>query len=469
VTRAVPIRGQTVSSPPQRPDRAESVRTRGFIGGVLGTAFAVALGFGLIVPALPAFAVELGAGFGAASAVVAAFAGVRLLFSGPAGVLVDRRQVRTVVAVGLLIVAVSSGLTALARTYLELLLLRGAGGVGSAMFIVGIGQHVVRTVPSRERGRANGLLQGAFLLGGASGPAVGGLVVDLLGIRAPFVIYAAGLLIATVVTLNYLDEEAASDEVAASGDEPEGGGGARDGGGRDPEGGGGDPEGGGSGGVEEEFSGGQPEVPAADAAPLTALLIDEPRAAFREVLRDRTFWASLYIYMAIAWAAQGTRFVAVPLLGSEVLGQTIGLVGIALTVSSVAHGALLWPASRTADSRGRLLPLRVGMLLYVVSMVGLTAVAGPVGLVLWMLVQGAANGIASPMPASVVGDLAPLGAEGRAVGLMNVARDVGAVAGPLATGVIAEYLGFDAAFILAAVLLGIGFAVTFLMRETLER
>jgi MFS transporter, DHA1 family, multidrug resistance protein len=455
VTRAVPIRGQTVSSPPQRPDRAESVRTRGFIGGVLGTAFAVALGFGLIVPALPAFAVELGAGFGAASAVVAAFAGVRLLFSGPAGVLVDRRQVRTVVAVGLLIVAVSSGLTALARTYLELLLLRGAGGVGSAMFIVGIGQHVVRTVPSRERGRANGLLQGAFLLGGASGPAVGGLVVDLLGIRAPFVIYAAGLLIATVVTLNYLDEEAASDEVAASGDEPEGGGG--------------DPEGGGSGGVEEEFSGGQPEVPAADAAPLTALLIDEPRAAFREVLRDRTFWASLYIYMAIAWAAQGTRFVAVPLLGSEVLGQTIGLVGIALTVSSVAHGALLWPASRTADSRGRLLPLRVGMLLYVVSMVGLTAVAGPVGLVLWMLVQGAANGIASPMPASVVGDLAPLGAEGRAVGLMNVARDVGAVAGPLATGVIAEYLGFDAAFILAAVLLGIGFAVTFLMRETLER
>jgi MFS family permease len=129
------------------PPRAESVRSRGFLGGVLLTAFAVAVGFGLIVPALPAFAVELGAGFGAAAVVIATFAAVRLACNGPAGVVVDRVGARQVVAWGLLVVALSSGMTALARTYVELLVLRGAGGVGSAMFIVGIGQHIVRTVP----------------------------------------------------------------------------------------------------------------------------------------------------------------------------------------------------------------------------------------------------------------------------------------------------------------------------------
>jgi MFS transporter, DHA1 family, multidrug resistance protein len=409
------------------PPRAESVRTSGFVGGVLLTAFAVAIGFGLIVPALPTFAVELGAGFGAASVVVATFAAVRLLCSGPVGLVVDRLGARQVVAWGLVLVAVSSGLTALARTYPELLVLRGAGGVGSAMFIVGIGQHIVRTIPGPERGRANGLLHGAFLLGGASGPAVGGLVVELLGIRAPFVVYAVALLAATLATVRYLREEG-TDATAASGAAP-------------------------VGAEPAAHAHAQP----ADSSPRLGVL-----------LRDRTFWAALYLYAAISWSSQWVRFVAVPLLGSQVLGESIGLVGIALTVSSAAHGLVLWPASRHADSRGRLGPLRAGTAVYVVSLLGLMTVAGPVGLVVWMAVQGIANGISAPVPAAVIADLAPPGGEGRAVGMMNVARDVGSVLGPLATGYIAQIWSFDAAFLVAAVLLAGGFVAPLLMRETLE-
>lgn len=442
------------------PIRAESVRTRGFVGGVLATAFAVAVGFGLIVPALPTFAVQLGAGYGAASIVIATFAAVRLLCSGPAGIAVDRLGSRWIVASGLLIVSLSSGLVALAQTYAHLLVLRGAGGVGSALFIVGIGQHVVRTVPSRERGRANGMLQGAFLLGGASGPAIGGLVVEILGIRAPFVAYAATLLVATVVTLRYLREEEGSDAVAASGrttppPDPSAG----------PDLVGPGTSGGAPGAGEEPV----PPAAAASAPGPSPGRPAEGDGRLGPLLRDPTFWAALYLYAAIAWASQGVRFVAVPLLGSDVLGEAIGIVGVALTVSSVAHGALLWPASRHADSRGRLGPLRVGTAIYVVSMLGLITVTGPVGLIAWMAVQGVANGIASPLPAAVVGDLAPPGAEGRAVGLMNIARDIGAVAGPLATGYIAEFWSFDAAFLVSAGLLGLGVLVTLVMRETLER
>lgn len=410
------------------PSRATSVRTPGFIGGVLGTAFAVALGFGLIVPALPDFATQLGAGFGATSAIISTFAAVRLISSGPAGALVDRAGARPVVAAGLLIVAVSSGVTALADSYFELLVLRGAGGVGSAMFITGIGQHIVRTVPSGERGRANGLLQGAFLLGGASGPAVGGLVIEALGIRAPFVIYAVTLLAATAATVAYLD--AGSDTVAVSG-----------------------------------------TGTASGTVPRGGGMLDRFRLLERlgPLVRDRTFWAALGLYAAVAWASQGTRFVAVPLLGTEVLGEGSLIVGIALSASSVAHALLLWPVSRVADGRGRRPPARIGVVIYVVSMLGLMTVTGSTGLIAWMLVQGAANGITSPIPAAVVGDLAPPGAEGRAVGVMNIARDLGSVFGPLATGVIADAFGFDLAFALAGVLLAVAFVGTLRMRETLER
>lgn len=405
---------------PSSPRRAESVRTIGFVGGVLGTSFAVALGFGLIAPALSTFATRLGADFGAAGAVIATFAAVRLLFNGPAGSLTDRFGARPIVAGGLLIVAVSAAATGFATDYLQLLVLRGAGGVGSAMFLVGLNQHIVLAVPSAERGRANGLLQGTFLLGGVSGPAVGGFAIDLLGIRAPFLIYAVTLLGATVLTVRYL--RGGSRSTAATGDRTA-------------------------------------EPPAATQS---------ARATLAPVLRDRTFWAALGVYAAISWASQGTRYVAIPLLGSEVLGGGGTLVGLALTASSIAQGALLWPVARWADTRGRRLPLILGSGVAVVAMLGMATVAGPLGLVLWSIIQGAANGMASPIPAAVVGDVAPPDAAGRAVGVMNIARDIGAVLGPLVTGYVAQLAGFDAAFLVAAGLLLAGFAATFTMRETLE-
>ncbi len=440
----------------RRPTPAASVRTVGFVGGVLGTAFAVALGFGLIVPALPAFATRLGASYSATSAIVATFAAVRLLSSPPAGVLVDRVGARVVVAAGTTVVAVSSAAIALVTSYVQLLVLRGVGGVGSALFITGIGQHVVRTIPSAERGRANGMLQGAFLMGGASGPALGGLVVDALGIRAPFAIYAVTLLVAAVVTLRYLRSDP---DPAPAGGAPVRGRGVRSA--LQPI----------SGNPDVQPEPGPGRIPSVAEGQAGGLPGDPPVASARlgPLWGDRTFQAVLLLYGAVAWASQGIRLVAIPLLGTEVLGESLALVGVALTASSAAHGLLLWPVGQFADGRGRLLPARVGTAVYVVSMLGLVTVDGPVSLVLWLVVQGAANGIVSPIPAAVVADLVPPQAAGRAVAVLNVARDVGTVLGPLVTGILAQAAGFDAAFLLAAALLAAAFAVSLTMRETLQR
>jgi len=71
-------------------------------------AFCVALGFGIVGPAIPIFADEFGVSAFWASAVVSVFAAMRLVGALPAGWLVDRTGERITLATGLTIVAVSS-------------------------------------------------------------------------------------------------------------------------------------------------------------------------------------------------------------------------------------------------------------------------------------------------------------------------------------------------------------------------
>ena len=123
-------------------------------------AFCVALGFGIVAPALPIFARSFGVSATAASAVISVFALVRLVGATPAGALVDRVGERTTLAWGLAVVAVSSALAGLATTYLQLLVLRGVGGLGSAMFTVSAMSLLLRSVERSERVYAAMLARG---------------------------------------------------------------------------------------------------------------------------------------------------------------------------------------------------------------------------------------------------------------------------------------------------------------------
>ena len=57
---------------------------------LVAVAFFVALGFGIVAPALPVFARDFGVGRAAAGAVISVFAVMRIAFALPAGRLVDR-------------------------------------------------------------------------------------------------------------------------------------------------------------------------------------------------------------------------------------------------------------------------------------------------------------------------------------------------------------------------------------------
>ena len=170
--------------PPPRDRLPERLRSRFRASGglprevyVLGLiAFCVAVGFGVLVPVLPVFARSFGVDNFAVGAVVSAFAALRLVTSPFCGRLIDRFGERLVMAVGIFIVAASSGVAGISQTYEQLLVLRGIGGVGSAMFTVSATTLLLTSVEAGLRGRAAGFFQGGFLLGGMTGPAIGGVL-----------------------------------------------------------------------------------------------------------------------------------------------------------------------------------------------------------------------------------------------------------------------------------------------------
>lgn len=418
-----------MSSPP--PAVRSLLRDPTFVAA-LAIAVVVAIGFGLVVPILPLYARAFGVGLFAVTAVVSVFAFVRLISHLYTGSLSDRIGARRAIGIGALVVAVSSLLTATAPNYWALIVFRGAGGFGSALFFNAILSLVVSSVPSALRGRAVGLLQGAFLFGISIGPSVGGLLAAPLGLRWPFVIYGLFCLAAAAVAMVFLPKVGRP----------------------------------GRGHVEAaEGAEGEPvaAVPAAAVTGIGPLI----RAA-GGLCRDRAFVAALIMMAASRWAATGVRFSLVPVFGDEVVGASAQIIGFALTLAALTHLAMLWPAGKAADTLGR---RAVGIPAFFVFAViaAFLGFADTVPLfLLAMAAYGIGTGLSSVTPPAVVGDIAPPEQTGVAVGALNTAGDLGAVLGPLVSGWLAERAGYPWGFGASAVLLAVAGLYAIRMRETLD-
>ena len=399
----------------RRPLRALATQPREVVV-LVAVAFAVALGFGVVAPAIPLFARELGVGRTAAGLVVSAFAAARLLSALSSGRLVDRLGPRRVLAAGIGVVAVSSAVAGLAQTYAQLVVLRGAGGVGSAMFTIAATTLLLRTVEPARRASASGLFQTGFLLGGIAGPAVGGLVTGI-SVRAPFFLYALTLAVAGAVGLALLPRDA-PDRAAHAG-----------GGGTDDDG---------------------PGLLAA--------------------LRLPAYRAALVCWFSQSWTVFGVRAAVVPLYVTEGLREDPLWVGVGFSLSAALTAAFLVVGGRVADGRGRRPALLAGTAGSALGALGLAAGGGLVPYLVAMAVLGVGGGLLGPVPAAVVGDVAGGRRRGGTlVAAHSMAGDAGAVLGPAAGGALADGPGFGAAFLATAGVLAAGTAAAAVMPETLER
>ncbi|MGG7463061.1 MFS transporter [Plantibacter sp. YIM 135347] len=359
-------------------------------------AFFVMLGFGVVVPVLPVFVRSFNVGYVEVGAVVSAFALMRLIANPFVGWVVDRVGERTVLAIGIGIVALSSGLVGIAVDYPQVLVLRGVGGIGSAMFSVAAMTLLLRTTDPARRGRSVGFYQGGFLVGGMAGPAVGGLLASI-SLTAPFFFYAITLTIAGAIGLFLLSGK---EQVSTS----------------------------------------------TDAVPVL------PPTPFRVVLRDRRFQSALLANFASGWSAMGVRGALVPVLVVEVLHDEPAWTGIAFAVAAVVQTIALGPAGRFVDTVGRRPAIIGGFAVGAAAMLAM-----PFATELWILitllsVYGAAAALMGTAPAAAVGDAAG-GRGGRPVAVFQAVSDLGAIVGPLAAGALLDAFSFPAAFASAFVLM----------------
>ncbi len=372
--------------------------------------FTVALGFGIVAPAIPAFARLFGVSVAAAASVISVFALMRVIGALPAGRLVDRFGEPGVMAAGIAVVAVSSVLAGFSKSFVELMVLRGSGGVGSAMFSISAQALLLGTVPAGQRGRASGLFSGGFLLGGISGPAVGGLIAAW-SLRAPFFIYGCLLVVPAILAAVVLR--------------------------RTP----------------------NHRQPAASQPPVRAL------ATLGRAVRSRTYRAAASANMADGFAALGVRGALVPLFVREVLHRSAVWTGIAFLLFAVLNGAALVPGGRVADSLGRRPVVVVGCAVSAVGMVMLAVLPGLWAFLAALAVAGFGSGLLDVAPAAMIGDIIDRDG-GTLVASYQMAGDIGSVTGPVAGGFLVDSASYGSAFGLAAVVLGAAAVLGLVSPET---
>ena len=370
---------------------------------VAAVAIAVALGFGLVVPVLPLFVRSFGVSPTDAGLVVSVFSLVRLLFDVPAGRIVDRIGPAPAMAAGTGLVGVSSLLVAFAPSFEWLVVLRGAGGVGSALFSASLTAYVLARVPPERVGSAMGTVSAAFMLGSIFGPTVGGLASGELGLRAPFLLYGGFCGLAALIALLVVGPASREAHARAAA----------------------------HGGARLTFS---PML-------LTALL-----ATF-------SLW----------WLIGGFRFLLVPLYGRDELLLNEAQIGLGITASSLANLLVLWPAGRAADRLGpRLVGVPAFLLLGLTGLAFLPA-QGLGGYLIANALFGLIYGFATVVPGVLLARVLPAGRSGSVAGLSSFSGDLGGVIGPVALGSALTGGGYPLAIVLSgipAILAALGIAAT---------
>ena len=355
----------------------------------------IALGYGVISPAMPSFARTFGVSIEAVTFLVTVFSLSRLCFAPVSGLLVQRLGERRIYIGGLLVVALSTMACAFSQTYWQLLVFRALSGMGSTLFYVSALGLMIHISPVDARGRVAGIFTTSFMLGVVCGPAIGGLAAGW-GLTAPFVVYGVAMLGVAVVLFYSLRHS----ELAAP-------------------------------------------------APPTRTTV-----TMREALRVRAYRSALLANFATGWSAFGLRVALVPLFISDVMGRSVGIIGLVLAMFAAGNALAVIPSGYLSDRMGRRTLLIVGLSASGAATVWLGALSSLPAFLAVACVVGATTGIyMSPMQAAVADILGSEARAGMPVAMVQMMGDLGAIVGSMTLGWVAEQIGFGWGFAISGIVL----------------
>lgn len=382
--------------------RIPEVRT-----SIAGT-FIIMVGFGILSPILPLYARSFGVGLDSVGVLVAAFSVTRLAIDPFTGAIIRRLGERRAVVLGAIVVGLTTALAAVAPTFTLLVLFRGAGGAGSAIFFTGLLSYMLRTIPGDRIGRVMSVWYASFNVGIIAGQPLGGVFADRLGAVSTLWIYAATCFVSAAVFARTM---------RGTGSEPR----------------------------QERSSG------------------------VRRLPWRRPFLAVLLANGAYAWMIAGVYSTLIPLFGDERVGLSELGIGIGLAAASITEFAVLFPAGKATDRIGRKAVLVPGYAAMALALVLWPLATTPALFFLANGIFGLISGYAGVPQAPMLSDVTEDEMRGTAVAVFRFFGDLGFVLGPLVAGASADAFGYGAAFSLSSIPLVLAMLFVLTVPETLRK
>lgn len=365
---------------------------------LLGISITVALGFGMIIPILPLYARSFGVSIALIGMVQLVFGTTRFSFGLVSGVVVDIFGERACTIAGLLIVSASSFAAGVAQSFPQLVAARGIGGAGSALFIGGLMNRIIRIIEPAAMGRATGAFRSSFLVGIGLGPIFGGVVAEQLdSLSAPFHIYGAGLVLASAIAFVVMRGETREAETQKKS-------------------------------IRASLQA---------AAPL---------------MKDQRYVVALLATFVGWWTISGPAQTLGPIYAETILGLSTQQIGLAVTMLAVGEILILMIAGRAADRYGRRAVLVPSLACTALATASLGFIDGvPWAYYPLMVAIGAGIAAGGAAAGGLLADSIPEGGSGAAVGVNQMAGDVGYLIAPLTLGGIAEAISFRVAYLIGAI------------------
>jgi len=276
------------------------------------------------------------------------------------------------------------------------------------MFSVAAGSVIMRSVDDNQRGHAQAVYQGAFLLGGIAGPAIGGLL-SIISLRAPFFVYSILLFVSGVVALMFLRSNSA--------------------------------------------------VPPASKSK------ERESTNIAQAFAMKPYRIALVLAFISTWVFFGLRASILPIFVTEELDSTTAVVGYGLALSAVLQGIFLLRAGHFSDSKGRRAASIIGANVVMVGVLLLTFATNIWIYLISMAVLGLGGAFLATVPASIVGDIMK-GKGGKVIAVFQMAGDAGMIVGPIVIGWLSDLYSYRIAFGASAAIFLIALYLAYQIPET---
>jgi MFS transporter, DHA1 family, tetracycline resistance protein len=372
------------------------------------------LGFGIVIPVLPFYALEFGATPLEVTVLIASFSAAQLLASPLWGRVSDRRGRRPLIIAGLFASAVSYLIFGLAGSLAMLLLSRMAAGAAGGTISVAHA-YVADTTRGSERARAMGLIGAAAGIGVMIGPMIGGFF-SRFGLGAPGFV-AAALCAANGVAAIFLLPESRPRRAPGT-------------------------------------------VRTGEAATLRGWLSTMVRYPLSLLL-------SVY-FLAITSFAAMTALLALYLEARFQLGaQDMGVIfAIAGGTTVIVRGVLLGVLVRRIGEAGT---ARLGTVGLASAMVAMAFLPGPLWMAVVVPLYAFGAGTLFPALSSLVSRATDAESQGSVLGGKDVVGGTGRVLGPLWGGLVFQQVSIGSPFLVGASLVGCAFLLALRIPAAIDR